>query len=280
MPIHPTAVVDSTAIVHESADIGPHVFVGAEAEIGEGCVLMNGVSIAPRTVVGARTRIHFGAAIGGDPQFIGFDPKTPSRVRIGADCELRELCTVHRGYKPGSETTVGNNVMIMTAGHVGHDCAIGNHVVIASNSLVAGHVVVDERAFISGLVVIHQFCRIGRLAMLGGQAGVGQDVPPFCTVQGASGTGRLTGLNVVGLRRAGIAAEARTALRHAFKEIFASGRTIKSGTALIRGEWTGREMPAELEHFLSWIEVKSKRGYMGAFCARVGGAAEGDADAE
>lgn len=274
MPIHPTAVVDPTAVVHPSAEIGPNAFIGAGAEVGEGCWLASGVWLAPRTIVGARTRVHANACLGGDPQFIGFDTKTPSRVRVGTDCELRELCTVHRGLKPDSETTIGNGVMIMTAAHVGHDCAIGNNVVIASNSLVAGHVSVEERAFISGLVVIHQYCRIGRLAMLGGQAGIGQDVPPFCTVQGASGAGRLTGLNVVGMRRAGVSAEARKALRAAFIAIFKSGRTIKSGSEFVRGEWAGREMPAELEHFLAWIGEKSKRGYMGGFCARPEGGEE------
>ncbi len=267
MPIHPTAAIDPSARVHESADIGPHAYVGAEAEIGEGCVLMHGVSIAPRTVIGAHTRLHYHAAIGGDPQYLGFDPSTDSRVRVGERCELRENATIHRGLKDGAETVVGDRVMIMNGGHVGHDCTVGNDVVIAACALLAGHVAVEERAFISGLVVVHQYCRIGKLAMLGGQAGVGQDVPPYTMVQGASGAGRLTGLNTVGMRRGGVGPEARTAIRSAFKTLFLSG--LARGTALARigEEWAGRDMPAELASFLDFMSVKSKRGFMGAFVA-------------
>jgi len=257
--------------------------VGPYAEIGENCVLMNGATVLAKAVIGPRTRLHAHAVIGDDPQFLGFDPKTDSRVCVGSDCEIREHATVHRGLKDGAETVVGNHVMIMNSGHVGHDCHIADHVVIAACTLVAGHVEVAERAFISGLVVIHQHCRIGKMAMLGGQCGVGQDVPPFMTVQGGSGLGHLAGLNTVGLRRGGVSVESRMALKAAFRILYRSQSSLKTGIARVRSTWEDRPIPDELQQLLDFVSIPSKRGHMGGFNARLsqlaGDAGSGEPDA-
>ncbi len=262
MAIHPSAVIHPTARVHENVEIGPNVVIEKECEVGEGNVLMAGVVLGPHTRLGKNNRVHYHVVLGGDPQFTGFNPATKSGTVIGDHNEFRECSTVNRAIPEGANTIIGSNCMLMINGHVAHDCVLGDNVVIANGTVLAGHVHIGDRAFISGLVAIHQFTRIGKMAMVGGQSGVTQDVPPFLTAQGGGGLSYLMGVNVVGMRRGGIGPEARLAIKSAFKKIFRSGMTATHGVEEVRAEWAGKEMPGDLAYFLDFCSEKSKRGLL------------------
>jgi UDP-N-acetylglucosamine acyltransferase len=257
MPIHPTAIVDPTAVVDPTCDIGPYARIEANVVLGPGNVVMQGAVICRNTVVGEANVFHYNCLIGGDPQFLGFDPRTNSGTRIGSNNHFRELCQVHRGLKDGQHTVIGDGNFLMATAHVAHDCVLGNHNVIANNSGLAGHVTVGDRCFISTLVGVHQFCRIGSYAMIGAISGVPKDVPPFVTVRQI---GVIVGLNVVGLRRAGISADTRMALRRAYKELFRSGRALPRSIAAVRASYGESPMPAEVAQFLDFCATPSKRG--------------------
>jgi UDP-N-acetylglucosamine acyltransferase len=148
-------------------------------------------------------------------------PQRPGRVVIGAGNVLREFVTVHRAMSADRETVIGDGNLLMAGAHVAHDCRLGDRIVIANGTALGGHVVVEDRAFISAMVGVHQFCRIGRLAMVGGQAHIVKDVPPFVTVDGVSS--KIVGLNLVGLRRAGTTPADIAGLKAAYRLIYRSG---------------------------------------------------------
>jgi UDP-N-acetylglucosamine acyltransferase len=157
-----------------------------------------------------------------------------SYLRIGNDNTIREHYTVSRGTQPESVTTIGDGNYIMTSGHIAHNCVIGNNTVIASCALVAGHVEVEDQAFISGGVVIHQFSRIGRLAMIGGNTRVNLDVPPFFLYSGFNVEAK--GLNLVGLRRAGLSREQVSNLKKAYQVLYRAGLKLEDALAQIEGD--------------------------------------------
>ena len=198
------ARVHSTAIVEEGARLGAGCIVHAYAHISRHCQLDEGVVVHPF------------AAIGGDPQDLSFDASTHSSVHVGARTVLREHVTINRATKAGGYTEIGADCFLMTGCHVAHDCKVGDRVVIANAVLLAGHVQVGERAFLGGGTVIHQFSRIGEGAMIGGGARISRDVPPFCLVTERNA---LVGLNVVGLRRRGIARRAMTELKRVYRAL-------------------------------------------------------------
>jgi len=178
------------------------------------------VTIKRGATLGPNNRVFDGAVLGGLPQHVHI-PEQPGRVIIGSGNVIRENVTIHRALVSDHATIVGDNCLLMVNIHVAHDCHIGNHVIVANNALLAGHVVVADRAYISGAVGVHQFCRIGTLAMVGGQAHMTQDVPPYVTVDGLSSL--VVGLNKVGLRRAGYDQAAIQELMAAYRVIYRSG---------------------------------------------------------
>jgi UDP-N-acetylglucosamine acyltransferase len=198
--------------------------------------------------------VHAGAVLGETPQDLAFKP-VPSTVEIGDRCVIREGVTIHRGTAEGSVTRTGNDCYLMANSHLAHNVTLGNQVILANGVLLAGYVEVGDRAFLSGNAVVHQFVRIGRLAMLGGLSGISQDVPPFCTTESGV-VNRLAGLNTVGLKRAGIPPETRTALKQAFRILFRSGLTRTTAVADLR---SGPDLPPEVEEVLRFVEG-SKRG--------------------
>jgi UDP-N-acetylglucosamine acyltransferase len=218
--IHPTAIIAAGATLAEDIEVGPYVIIEDHVTVGSGTVLMAHVVVRGYTTIGERNQIHFGAVIGHDPQDVAFDPASESYVRIGNNNIIREYCTIHRGTKAGSETCIGNNNFLMGVSHIGHNVRIGNGVVVANNAMLAGYVRVGDRTFISGGVALHQFCTVGRLAMLSGQGGFSQNIPPFVI---ALERNEVQGLNMVGLRRAGISAEAIRELKEAYSLLYRSG---------------------------------------------------------
>ncbi len=220
MSIHPTAVVSSSARLGSNVTIGPFSIVEDNTVIGSGCTLESHVIIKSGTTLGDDNRVFDGAILGGLPQHVHI-PEQPGRVMIGNGNTIRENVTIHRALVTEHATIIGDNCLLMVGSHVAHDCHVGNHVIVTNNALLAGHVHVDDRAYISGAAGIHQFCRVGTLAMVGGQAHLVQDVPPYVTVDGLSSL--VVGLNKIGLKRAGHDQATIHDLMAAYRIIYRSG---------------------------------------------------------
>jgi len=231
MAIHERTDIDSTATISDDCEIGPGVVIGPDT------VIESGVSIGPNVVIGPRTTIRKGAVIypgailGLEPQDFKYDG-APTTCEIGERTIIREYCTVNRGTKASGATIVGSDCMLMTYAHVGHDCRVGNKVVLAGGVLIGGHCTVEDLAILGGNVAMHQFTRIGKLAMVGGLAGLRQDAPPFMITAGYP-PAVVYGVNSIGLRRNGITVEARQLLKDAFRILYRSGLNRSDALAKI-----------------------------------------------
>ncbi len=254
MNIHPQAIVSPQARLGRDVAVGPFAIIEADVTIGEGCSLAAGVVVKSGTTLGANNRILEGSVIGGAAQHTRA-PERSGRVLIGNNNTIREHCTIHRALHEGATTVVGDNNLLMVSAHVAHDCQVGNNIVFANNTLLAGHVAVEDRAFLSGAVGVHQFCRVGRLAMIGGHARVVQDVPPYVMVDGISGC--IVGLNIVGLRRNGFVAEEIAELKAAYRVIYRSGLPWNEILKQLQVQFT-HGPAAEFHTFLS----QGKRGFV------------------
>lgn len=230
--IHPTAVVDPRAELGADVEIGPYAVVEGPARIGAGTRLLAHSMVTGFTEIGAGCVLHPCCVIGHWPQDFAFDPAGESFVRVGDGCQFREGVTVHRGTKPGSVTTVGNNVFMMANSHIAHNCTVGDNVTFANNSAIAGYVEVGARAFISGNVGVHQFVRIGALAMVGASSYLNKDVPPYCVTQGAPGG--IAGMNVVGMRRSGFDQARRSHVKELFRILYRGRKAVSTALAELR----------------------------------------------
>lgn len=220
MSIDPRAIVSPQAKIGEDVEIGPFCIIEPDVVLGDGCRLESRVTIKRGTVIGQRNRFGDGVVVGGMPQHTAATGPCGS-VHIGDDNTFRENVTVHRAMKESEATILGNNNYLMVNAHVAHDCRVGNDNVLVNNVMLGGHVQVGNRVNLGGATGVHQFCRIGSLAMVGGQAHVIQDVPPFVTVDGL--TSRIVGLNQIGLRRSGRTTEEIKTLKAVYRLIFRSG---------------------------------------------------------
>ena len=232
--IHPTAIIEDDVI------------------LGEDCEIAAYVVIKRHTRMGARNRVAEHAVIGGDPQDFKFKPDTLSYTVIGDDNYFREGVTIHRGSRPDSATKIGNGCFLMAYAHIAHDCIVGNNIVMANTAGIAGEVVVADKAFISAAVTVHQFCRIGRNAMIGLSAKVVQDALPFCITDG--NPGRARGLNLVGLRRNGFSKDEIVALKDAYRLLYAR---VPLEEALTQMRTMNSAAVTEVADFISG----SKRGF-------------------
>ena len=223
MKIHPTAIIADGARLAASVTVGPYAVIESDTRVGERTEIRAHACVKRLTTIGADCHVHEGAVIGGEPQDLAFGGGD-SLVRVGDRCTIREGVTIHRGTQPGSETIVGSDCYLMAYAHVAHNCRLGTRVIIANNVALAGHIEIADRAFISGGVVVHQFCRLGRLAMVGGNAKIVQDCLPFVTTDGVPG--RACGLNVVGLRRAGFTATELRTLKEAYRLLLRAGLAL------------------------------------------------------
>lgn len=222
--IHSTALVDEGAALGRDVEIGPYCTVGANVRLDDGVRLHSHVVVDGDTEIGANTRIFPFAAIGLIPQdkkFCGEDTK----LIIGANNIIRESVTMHPGTVGGGGVTrVGNNGLFMVNTHVAHDCIIGDHVIMANNSVLGGHVTIGEYVILGGNSAIHQFVRIGRHAMVGGMSGSESDIIPYGSVMGLREG--LFGLNLIGLRRRGFNHKEIHTLRTAYRLLFAEEGTL------------------------------------------------------
>ncbi|MFH1791206.1 MAG: acyl-ACP--UDP-N-acetylglucosamine O-acyltransferase, partial [Candidatus Omnitrophota bacterium] len=249
--IHPTAIIDKDAHVSADAEIGPYVIIEPNARIGSRVRIMSHAYIARNTEIGDDTVIHVGAVLGGTPQDMAFQDKE-TYLKIGRRNVIREYVTIHRGTKEGTSTVIGDDNYIMVAVHIGHNCHIHDRVIIANSALLAGYVSVEDGAFISGNVVFHQFCRIGRLAMIGGFTGVNKDVPPYMVVRGPS---VVWSVNLVGLRRAKFSRETIKEIKDAYDLVYCRGLNTEQALAKIMESGPC----GEVRHFVDFIRA-TKRG--------------------
>jgi UDP-N-acetylglucosamine acyltransferase len=251
-------VIASTARIHPDARIGPGVTIGEfcviepDVEIGAGCVLEPYVYVKRWTTLGERNVVSSGAVLGTDPLDKAFSGER-SYLRIGHGNRIREHYTISRGTEPESVTEIGDENYIMTSGHIAHNCKIGNGTVICSCALVAGYVEVEDQAFISGGVVVHQYSKIGRLAMIGGNTRVNSDVPPFFLYSGFNVEAR--GLNLVGLKRAGYRLSDIAALKKAYQILYRSGLKLEAALARIESQAS----TPETLHLVAFVR-RSERG--------------------
>jgi UDP-N-acetylglucosamine acyltransferase len=252
--IHPTAIVDGAAQIGTDVEIGPYSLIGAGAEIGDKCIIQAHAVIEGSVKMGAGNFVGYGAIIGATPQDLGFNVETKSSVEIGTGNTIREYCTIHRGSTEGSATVIGDNNFLMVGNHLGHDCRLGNGVVMANDCLLAGYVRIDDRAFIGGGSRFHQGIRMGRLVMAEGR--FTQNLPPFL----GAAKNEVYGMNIIGMRRAGFSASERDEVKRAFKLLYRSGLNTKQ--ALEKAAETdfgpvGRE-------FFEFVANAGKRGIVTA----------------
>ena len=251
MSQHATAIVDDDACLGVGVVVGPYAVVEGGTVVGEGTEIRAHAVVKRHTTLGSGNVVHEGAVLGGEPQDLGFEPG-PSRLVIGDRNRIREGVTIHRGSR-GSATVMGSGCFIMANAHVAHDDLIGDGVILANNVALAGHVEIEERAFLSGGVVVHQFCRIGRLAMIGGNSKIVQDCLPYVITDGVPAAAR--GLNVVGLRRAGVPASQVRLLKEAYRILLRSALPLE--TALER--LTSIEEPL-VDELVAFVR-RSRRGF-------------------
>lgn len=254
MNIHPTAIIADGAKLAADVEVGPYSVIGSQSEIGAGCIIGAHVILEHRVVIGAGTKVGHGTILGANPQDLAFDvARTDTGVRIGKSNVIREYVTIHRATQKDNDTVVGDGNFLMTGFHMGHDSVVGNGVMAANNVLLAGHVRVQDRAFLGGGTVFHQFMEVGCLAMVRGGCRFSKDIPPFLV---ATGENHVAGINAVGLRRAGISAQARKDIKRAFRLLYQSGKNVSQALDAAAGETWGAEAGA----FFDFVREAKKRG--------------------
>ncbi len=252
MTIHPTAVIDSKAEIDSEVEIGPYVVIDGAVKIKRGTRVMAHAYLTGWTEIGADNEIHPGAVLGDAPQDKAYKGQE-TYLRIGERNIFREYVQVHRGTAAGSATVIGNDNFLMATSHVGHNCKLGDNVILANGALLGGHVEVGNGVFISGNCVVHQFVRIGDYALMRGLSGTSRDVPPYAIVDWQH---TVRGVNVVGLKRAGFDEKRIRAIRDAFRVLFRKGRNLALAVKEVKENGTANN---DVLAVLEFIKT-SKRG--------------------
>ncbi len=251
MGIHPTAIIHSEAKIGRHVEIGPYVVIEEHVEVGDGTQILHGAHLTGWTTIGKENRIHVGAVLGHEPQDRTFKKSTRSYLTLGDRNIIREYVTIHRGTKPESKTVLGNDNFLMALSHIGHNCEIGNNVVIVNGTALGGYVEVEDDAFISGNCGIHQFCRIGTLAMIGAVTMVTTDIPPYMLVDSKQGSS----VNQVGMRRKHFPESVEREIKGAFRCLCRSGLNTTQALSKIEELYSS----PEVKHLVAFIR-SSKRG--------------------
>lgn len=252
--IHPTAIVEPGARIDDGASVGPYCCIGADVELGAGVVLHSHVVITGRTRIGAGTIIHPFASLGQAPQDRSHRGE-PASVVLGANNIIREYVTINGGSGRHG-TRMGDGCFLMTASHVAHDCQLGTGVIMANQATLGGHVTIEDNAIIGGLSAIHQFVRIGERAMIGGMSGIAEDVIPFGMAVGNRAW--LKGLNIVGLKRSGVARPEIHAMRAAFRQLFAEGDSVSAQLEEVARTYGDTD---RIMKIVAFMRAASKRGF-------------------
>jgi UDP-N-acetylglucosamine acyltransferase len=224
MKIHPTAIIDSSAVLADDVIVGAYSIIGAEVELGAGCEISSHVVIKGPTKIGKNNRIFQFATVGEDCQDKKYQGER-TFLEIGDNNVIRETCTIHRGtVQDNGITRIGNNNLFMVNVHIAHDCVVGNDCIFANNAGLAGHVKVGDGVIFGGNTGVHQFCQIGSHAMMGGASLVLKDIPAFVMVSG--NPAQAAGMNFEGMRRRGWSSETITLLKRAYKIVYRQGLTL------------------------------------------------------
>lgn len=254
--IHPSAIIDSSAIIAADVEVGPYAIIGRKVSIGSGTIIGPHAVIGDWTEIGCNNHIFHQTSVGAPPQDLKYKNEE-TWTRIGDNNVIREFATVHRGTVTGhGETVVGNNNLMMSYSHVAHDCRLGNGIVMANSATLAGHVTVEDNVILGGLVAIHQFTSIGAYSMIGGGTLVGLDIPPYMIATSDKRDAKLRGLNLIGLKRRGFTEESIRNLKTAYKTLFMAHLKLPEAISRIREEIIGC---AEVDNLLAFIE-RSQRG--------------------
>lgn len=250
--IHPSAVVHPAAQIGSNCHIGPFCVLGEHVSLGPNCRLHSHVVVDGHTTLGAGNELFPFAAIGLKTQDLKWKGGV-TRTVIGDQNVFREHSTVHSATSDGDATVIGSHNHFLAYTHIAHDCRLGSHIVMSNVGTLAGHVLVEDHAVIGGLAAVHQFCRIGRMAIIGGCAKVVQDVPPFMLADGNPAETKT--LNKVGLERNGVSEEAQAALKKAHKILFRDGMTVSNALAKIE-----KEVPAlsEIQHLVAFVKASGR----------------------
>ena len=252
--IEPGAVVDPRAVLGARVRIGVGAVVGPEVTLADDVEIGHHAVLEGRVALGPRVRVGHGAVLGGVPQDLKYNDTTVSGVRVGAGTVLREYVQIHRATRPDGWTEVGDDCLIMGMAHIAHDCRLGNGVIVINYAGLTGHCEIGDRATIGGLTGLAPFTRVGQYAYIGGVAKVTKDVPPYVLADGVPVTAR--GVNVIGLRRAGMTPADRRMLRDAFRILYRSGLAPHRAVERIRAELPATEPIKILLDFIA----ASKRG--------------------
>lgn len=254
--VHETAIIHPSAKIGRNVVIGPYAIIGENVEIGDNCIIGPHVMIEGWSSVGENNRFFHGASIGCEPQDLKFRGEK-SFLCIGDNNIFRENVTISRGTEGGGgETRIGNNNLFMAYSHIAHDCQLGSHIIIGNCTGLAGHVAIEDKAIISGLSGVHQFCKIGKMAMVGFSSKIVKDVPPFVMVDG--NPAKVSGINVVGLRRNNVNSETRDEIKKAYRILYRSNLMITKAVEQMEQELQGSE---EIDHFIRFLR-NAERGIL------------------
>jgi UDP-N-acetylglucosamine acyltransferase len=246
--IHPTAIIEAGAQLGEGVRIGPFCVVGPEVVLGDGCELVSHVVVAGRTTIGRGGRVFPFASIGHQPQDLKYRGER-STLTVGNDCIIREGVTINPGTEGGGlATVVGNNCALLANSHIGHDCRVGDHVILSNNVMLAGHVTLGDHVIVGGGAAIIQFARIGSHAFVGGLSGVENDVIPYGMVLG--NRAHLAGLNIVGLQRRGFSREDIHSLRRAYRLLFGGDGTFMERVDEVAAEFEQNAVVVDMVEFI------------------------------
>ncbi|MGF6159882.1 UDP-N-acetylglucosamine acyltransferase [Ensifer sp. KUDG1] len=252
--IHPSSVVESGAVIGENVKIGPFCYIGPKVVLGDDIEILSHAVVIGRTTVGKGTKIFPNAVVGGDSQSVHHSA-VDTELLIGSNCTIREGVTMNTGtVEHGGKTVVGDNNLFLANSHVAHDCRLGNNIILSNNVMLAGHVTVEDRVILGGGCAVHQFTRVGRQAFVGGLSAVSYDVIPYGMLNGNPGL--LSGLNVVGMSRAGIDRATIHVVRRAYKQIFEGPESIRANAAAIREDYMDC---APVMEILDFIGAESDR---------------------
>lgn len=254
--IHPTAVVAHGADLAPDVRVGPFAIIDGAVTLGAGCVVRAHAHIMGPLTAGENNDFGSHCVIGDRPQHLAYKGEVTELV-IGDGNTFREHVTIHRGMPGTRGTIVGDGNYLMVGAHIGHDCRVGNQAILVNGAMLGGHGEVGDRALLSGNAGIHQFCRVGRLALVRSQAIMTMDTPPFWIVGGEN---QAVGVNVVGMRRAGVPAPEIQAVRKAFRIIYRGGRMLSLAVAQVEAELGAHPAIRELVAFIR----SAKRGIPGA----------------
>lgn len=251
--IHKTAIVSEKAELAPDIEVGPYSVIGDKVKIGARVKIGSNCLIDGNTAIGSGCTIYSGVVVGSPPQDLKYRGEDTKLV-IGENNIIREFATLNTGTEEGGGITrVGCGNLIMAYSHIAHDCAVGDNCVLANCATLAGHVAIEDKAVIGGLVAIHQFCRIGKLSIIGGCSKVVQDIPPFSTCDGHPA--KVYGLNLIGLKRAQVPPQALSDLKSAFKELFFSGL---SKTHAIEKVINSIAQGPEIRYMIDFIKASSR----------------------